>query len=68
MEIAFKALLKKYTPITLVSGDKQVSINLQLNDDEITEEVLNSLNSFYMKTPERILVVMVEEEKSNETG
>lgn len=64
MKIAFKALLKKYTPITLVSGDKQVSINLQLNDDEITEEVLNSLNKFYMKTPKLVMVVMMDEKET----
>jgi len=63
MKVAFKALLKKFTPITLVSGDKQVSINLQLNDDEITEEALNSLSSFYMKTPKLVMVVMMDEEK-----
>ena len=65
MKGAFKALLKKFTPITLVSGDKQVSINLQLNDEEITEDVLNSLNSFYMRTPKLIMIVMMEEKQDD---
>jgi len=65
MKVAFKALLKKFTPITLVSGDKQVSINLQLNDEEITEDVLNSLNSFYMRTPKLIMIVMMEEKQDD---
>lgn len=63
-EIAFEALLKKFTPISLVSGDKQVSIELQLNDKEITKEALNALNYFYMRTPKRVMVVMMDGEKN----
>lgn len=62
MRIAFKALIKKYEPMTLASGDKQVSITLQLNDDSITEETLGGLSSLYMKTPETVMVVMMDKE------
>ena len=62
MRIAFEALIKKYTPITLQSGDKQVALELQLNDTAITEETLHALSSLYMKTPKRVMVVLMESE------
>jgi len=62
MKVAFEALLKKYTPIALVSGDKQVQVELQLNDKEITKKTLDALNHFYMKTPKLVMVVMMDEE------
>lgn len=63
MKIAFKALLKKYEPLTLVSGDRQISIKLQLNDEEINQETLDGLSKLYMKTPDLILVVLMSEDE-----
>lgn len=65
MKVAFEALIKKYEPMTLVSGDKQVSIILQLNDDAINKDVLDSLNSLYMNTPERIFVVLMDKKEAD---
>ena len=62
-KIAFEALIKKYEPMTLASGDKQVSVTLQLNDDAINEATLNALNALYMKTPELVMVVLMDKEE-----
>lgn len=60
MKVAFEALIKKYTPMTLVSGDKQVSLELQLNDEAINKKTLDALSALYMKTPERVMVVIMD--------
>lgn len=64
MKIAFEALIKKYTPICLASGDQQVALELQLNDDAINKEVLEAISNLYLKTPERIMVVMMDKEEA----
>lgn len=65
MKVAFEALLKKYTPIALVSGDKQLEISLQLNDSNVTKEVLYALADFYDKTPKRVMIVMMDDPVNN---
>ena len=60
--VAFKALIKKYTPMTLVSGDKQIALSLQINEPYTNKEVLNGLGALYDKTPMLVSVVMDEGE------
>lgn len=64
MRIAFKALIKKYEPMTLASGDKQVSVTLQLNDDAINKETLEGLSELYLKTPETVMVVLMDKDEA----
>ena len=57
----FRALIKKYTPLTLVSGDKQVQITLYVEGGDVTKELLDRLSALYDKTPEQVWVMMLSE-------
>ena len=62
MKIAFKALIKQVSIKSLVSGDKQVEVKLQLQGDNVSDEILNSINSLQDPTEERMVVIMDEKE------
>ena len=57
--VEFQALIKKIEVISLVSGDKQATIHLQLNDVNVSNEILNALNS--LQNPQNVVNVRIEE-------
>ena len=61
MKIAFKAQIKLIKAITLVSGDKQASITLQLNDDNTDVKIMNALNELWDKSPDLMNVVIMDD-------
>lgn len=63
MKIAFKALIKQTSIKSLVSGDKQVEVKLQLQGDNVRDTILNSINSL-QDPQEEIMVVFMEEEEA----
>ena len=56
MKLTFQALIKKYTPISLVSGDKQIALVLQINEPYTNKEVLSGLGDLYDETPNLVQV------------
>ena len=63
MKIAFKALIKQTSIKSLVSGDKQVEVKLQLQGDNVRDTILNSINSLQDPQEEIMVVFMDEKEK-----
>jgi len=59
MKVAFKALVKKVSIKSLVSGDKQVELLLQFLP---TDDILNTINKLH-KADENIMVVLMDEIK-----
>lgn len=66
MRVALEALIKYYKPIVLDCGDKQIIVELRLNDENTSAEILNALGALYDKAPERTVVVMMDKDELNE--
>ena len=62
MKIAFKALIKQVSIKSLVSGDKVAEVKLQLQDENVKDEILNTINSLQDPT-EQVMVVIMDERK-----
>ena len=61
LQIAFKAQIKKIEPYTLASGDKQIKLTLQLNDDNTGPDIIDGITALWSKcTPEVVMVMMME--------
>lgn len=60
MKIAFKALIKQVSIKSLVSGDKQVEVKLQLQGDNVKDDILNTINSLQDPAEEVMVVIMDE--------
>ena len=58
VKIAFKALIKQVSIKSLVSGDKTVEVKLNLQGDNVSDEILNTINSLQDPTAERMIVIM----------
>jgi len=56
---SFRALIKKYMPITLASGDKQVQVTLYVEGNDVTKELLDRLSELYDKTPDLVWVTLL---------
>ena len=56
--VEFQALIKKTEVISLVSGDKQAMVHLQLNDKNVSDEILNELNG--LQDPQNTVRVRIE--------
>jgi len=59
MKIAFKALIKMLTIKSLVSGDKEAELKLRLQDENVKDEILNTLNSL-QRADEMVMVVIMD--------
>jgi len=62
MKIAFEALIKMVTTKSLVSGDKEAEIKLRLQDDNVKDEILNSINSLQRADKQVVVVIMDKKE------
>ncbi|KKL64164.1 hypothetical protein LCGC14_2167740 [marine sediment metagenome] len=62
MKIAFKALIKQVSIKSLVSGDKVAEVKLQLQGDNVSDDILNTINSLQDPT-EAAMVVIMDEDK-----
>lgn len=62
MKIAFKALIKQTSIKSLVSGDKEAEVKLRLQGDNVSDEILNTINSLQDPTEERMVVIMDEKD------
>lgn len=62
MKIAFKALIKQVNNKSLVSGDKESWVTLKLQDENVKDEILNTINSLQDPT-EQVMVVIMDEGK-----
>ena len=58
VKIAFKALIKQVSIKSLVSGDKTVEVKLNLQGDNVSDEIINAINSLQDPTNERMIVIM----------
>ena len=58
MKIAFEALIKSVNNKSLVSGDKESWVTLRLQGDNVSDEILNSINSLQDPTEEVTVVIM----------
>lgn len=68
MKIAFEALIKQTKIKSLVSGDKGVEIILQLQGDNVSDKILNTVNSLQDPTEERMVVIMDEKIEISQEG
>ncbi len=62
MKIAFKALIKQVSIKSLRSGDKGAIVQLELQDENVKDEILNTINSLQDPTKQVMVVIMDEEE------
>ncbi len=62
MKIAFKALIKQVAIKSLVSGDKEAEVKLRLQDENVKDEILNSINALQMPDKQVMVVIMEGEE------
>ncbi len=62
MKIAFKALIKQVSIKSLVSGDKEAEVKLRLQDENVSDEILNTINSLQDPTEKRMVVIMDEKD------
>jgi len=62
MKIAFKALIKEVRIKSLRSGDKGAIVQLELQDENVKDEILNTINSLQDPT-EQVMVVIMDEGK-----
>jgi len=58
MKIAFKALIKQVSIKSLRSGDKGAIVQLELQDENVSDEILNTINNLQDPTEERMIVIM----------
>ena len=58
VKIAFKALIKQVSIKSLVSGDKTAEVKLNLQGDNVSDEILNTINSLQSPTDEVTVVIM----------
>ena len=58
VKIAFKALIKQVSIKSLVSGDKTAEVKLNLQGDNVSDEILNTINSLQSPTDEITVVIM----------
>ena len=58
VKIAFKALIKQVSIKSLVSGDKTADVKLNLQGDNVSDEILNTINSLQSPTDEVTVVIM----------
>ena len=58
MKIAFKALIKQVSIKSLVSGDKTAEVKLNLQGDNVSDEILNIINSLQNPQDEVTVVIM----------
>ncbi len=62
MKIAFKALIKQVSIKSLRSGDKGAIVQLELQDENVKDEILNTINSLQDPTNQVMVVIMDEKE------
>jgi len=62
MKIAFKALIKQVSIKSLVSGDKTVEVKLNLQGENVSDEIINTINSLQNPQDEVTVVIMNETE------
>jgi len=60
VKIAFEALIKQVSIKSLVSGDKTVEVKLNLQGDNVSDKIINTINSLQDPTEERMVVIMDE--------
>ena len=58
MKIAFEALIKQVSIKSLRSGDKGAIVQLELQDENVSDEILNTINNLQDPTEERMIVIM----------
>lgn len=61
MKIAFKALIKQVSIKSLRSGDKGAIVQLELQDENVSDDILNSINS--LQDPTRAVMVVIMKDK-----
>ncbi len=62
MKIAFEALIKSVNNKSLVSGDKESWVTLRLQDKNVSDEILNTINSLH-RGDKNVMVVIMEKEE-----
>ncbi len=62
LKIAFEALIKSINNKSLVSGDKESWVTLRLQDKNVSDEILNTINSLH-RGDKNVMVVIMEKEE-----
>ncbi len=62
MKIAFEALIRSVNNKSLVSGDKESWVTLRLQDKNVSDEILNTINSLHRGDKNVMVVIMDEKE------